>query len=224
MRRHWAAAIALALCGATPAFAQASNPLTLGIDITSARVLREISGTQELRGPVLGARGSVSIRRLEIEAHYAEASLTPESGSALSGEDLISARVVARAWVSPWLALGAGAQLRGFVSPSGTARWQRLEVHSRFRGELINDVAFVVADLWFAPAAETNVQGGGTGARGGEAGVLLRVPGTPTALHLSYFADRGTYANGGGEYFEGVRAALVLDRLFDPPARSRPSR
>lgn len=211
---------ALALLG-FPALltAQSYSPLTIGADVMTTRAVRDVATTQVLSGTVLGARASVAFTRLQIEGQYSEGLLSPDGVGSSATEDYVDARVTARLRVTPWLSVGAGPHLRAFVTPSGTARWSRIEVHARFTSELINDIALLVFDTWYAPTAESSVQGGGTGARGGEAGVFLRIPGTPSALHLSYLADRGTFSNGGGEFVEGVRAAIVLDRIVRTRAR-----
>lgn len=202
-----------------PAQAQEVSPFSLGVDFTAARVVREAATTRILSGPVLGAGARVSLARFELEGHYAEGSLSPDGSGSTASESFVDARLAARVRLLSWLSVGAGPHIRAFVTPSGTARWQRLELTGRVTSELINDLALLVVDAWIAPMAESNVQGGGTGARGGEAGLLLRIPGTPTAVQLSYFADRGSYANGGGEFLEGVRVALVLDRILQPRPR-----
>lgn len=201
--------------------AQSYSPLTIGADVMTTRAVRDVATTQILSGPVLGARASVAFRRLQIEGQYGQGSLSPDGIGSTATEEYADARVIARLRITPWLSVGAGPHLRAFVTPSGTARWSRVEVHTRFTSELINDVALLVLDAWIAPSAESNVQGGGSGARGGEAGIFLRIPGTPSALHLSYMADRGAYTNGGGEFVEGVRAAIVLDRIVRTRARPR---
>lgn len=201
--------------------AQSQSPLTIGAGVMTTRTVRDIATTQILRGPVLGAHAAIAFRRLQIEGQYAEGSLSPEGIGSTITEEYVDARVIARLRLSPWLSVGAGPHLRAFVTPSGTARWSRVELHTRVTNELINDVALLVLDVWYAPSAESNVQGGGNDARGGEAGVFLRIPRTPGALHLSYMADRGIYSGGGGEFVEGIRAAIVLDRITQSRTRPR---
>lgn len=200
---------------AFPALLQAQqySPLSIGVDAASLRVVREVATSQRFEGTVLGARASASFRRLQLEGRYVEGSLTPPAAAA-DAEDLVDARIIARVGIKPWLAIGVGPHLRAFITPNGTARWSRMEVHTRSEGELINGLAYVRVDLWFAASATSNVQGGGSGAMGGEAGLLIRIPGTPTALEVTYLADRATFASGGDEFVEGIRVALVLDRIL----------
>lgn len=215
MRRTLALWIALAVPAL--ASAQGQSPLAIGIEANTARVVREVATTQILAGPVLGAYLRGSWRRLELEGQYLEGTLTPEGVAGVDGEDFVDARAALRMRVLPWVALGVGPHLRAFVTPAGTARWARVELHARAEGELVAGLARLRVDTWLAVAAESNVQDGGDGALGGEVGLLFRIPKTPGTVQLSYVADRATFANGGSEFVEGLRVGLVLDRLF--PAR-----
>lgn len=194
--------------------AQQYSPFVLAADATTLRVLRDVATSQLLEGPVLGAEAAVSFRRLQLEGRYVEGSLTPGGALTADEEKFVDARIVARYRILPGLALGVGPHLRAFVTPNGTARWSRMEIHTRAEGDLINGLARVRFDLWFAASATSNVQGGGDGAMGGEVGLVMRIPNTPTAVQLMYTADRATFANGGAEFVEGVRVGLVLDRIL----------
>lgn len=218
----WRAALLATLLALPSALmAQQFAPIVLGADATTTRVVRDVAGFQLLEGSVLGAEASLAFRRLRLEGRYAEGSLVPSGALGTDDEKYVDTRVIARVSVRPYLWIGAGPHLRAFVTPTGTARWSRFELHARTEGELINGLAHVRVDAWFAPSANTNVQGGGSGAMGGEAGLVLRIPNTPTALHLMYTADRGTFANGGSEFVEGVRIGLVLDRILSARSGAR---
>lgn len=207
-------AVLLAACAPALAHAQQFPPFTIGADFTDLRVRREVATSQVLAGPALGAKATVAFRRFELEGRYAEAALTPNASSSTGAEDYVDARVILRMGLVPGLSLGAGPHLRAFVTPSGTARWSRLELHARFDGELIAGIARLRVDAWYAASAEANVQDGGTGAVGGEAGMLIRIPRSLTSVFVGYAADRASFANGGSEFIDGVRIALVLDRML----------
>jgi hypothetical protein len=213
----------LAACLTVPAALRAQEfaPIVLGADATTLRVVRDVATSQLLEGSVLGAKASFSFRRLQLEGRYTEGSLVPSGLIGAEDEKYVDALVIARVNVNPYLSLGAGPHLRAFVTPAGTARWSRLELHARTEGELINGLARVRIDAWFAASANANVQTGGSGAMGGEAGLVLRIPNTPTALHLMYTADRATFANGGAEFVEGIRIGLVLDRILSARSATR---
>jgi hypothetical protein len=201
--------------------AQEFSPIVLSADATTLRVVRDVATSQLLEGSVLGAKASFSFRRVQLEGRYAEGSLVPTGVIGAQDEKYVDALVIARVRLNSYLSLGAGPHLRAFVTPAGTARWSRMELHARTEGELINGLARVRVDAWFAASANANVQTGGNGAMGGEAGLLLRIPNTPTAVHLMYTADRATFANGGAEFVEGVRVGLVLDRILSARSAAR---
>jgi hypothetical protein len=200
------------VCAPALADAQHFSPFTIGVDFADVSVTRDVATSQLLRGPALGAKASLAFGRFELEGHYAEATLTPDALSTTGAEDFVAARVVARVRVAPGVSVGAGPHLRAFVTPAGTARWTRIELHARLEGELIAGIAQLRVDTWYAASAESNVQGGGDGAVGGEAGMFVRIPRTPTALFVGYAADRARFVSGGAEFVEGIRIALVLDR------------
>jgi hypothetical protein len=206
----------LAIAQPRVAIAQQYSPLTLGVDVTTIAVAREATLSQRLAGPVLGAQASVAFWRLHLEGRYAEGALTPDGGGAAT-EDFVDARLLALVRIAPWLSVGVAPHLRAFIAESGTARWSRVEAVTRIESELVNGIAHLRIDTWYAVSAQSNVQDGGNGALGGEVGLLLRIPRAPASLHVSYIADHATFANGGTESFDGIRAALVLDRIL--PAR-----
>lgn len=191
---------------------QAYSPLALSVDATQLTVTRSAGGGTSFDGQALGASASLAFWRVVLDGSYVEGSLSPLV-STLSDQDYVDARVVARVRVAPGVSLGAGPHLRAYVTPSGTARWTRFELHARGEGELIGALAFLRVDGWFAPSA-TYEPGGGQRAMGGEASLLLRIPRTPAALLLGYSADRAIFADGADEVVEGVRVALVLDRIL----------
>lgn len=208
-------------CAPAVLAAQQLSPFTIGADVTNLSVTRDIATTQVLTGPAIGAKATFAFRRFELEGRYAEASLTPDALTSTGAEDYVDARIIARVQIIPGLSLGAGPHLRAFVTPSGTARWSRMEVHARYEGELIAGLAELRVDTWYAASAESNVQGGGNGAVGGEAGMLIRIPRTPTSLYVGYTADRATFVNEGAEFVDGIRVGLVLDRILSARSGSR---
>ena len=148
-----------------------------------------------------------------LEGRYAQGSLTPETGTLGDGEDLVDGLILLRVQVREWLSVAGGPRLRAFVTPAGTSRWSRIEARARVEGEVIDGLAYAHFEGWYALAVDANVQGGGSGAQGGEAGLSVRLRNTPVALQLTYTADRATFSNGGSEFLEGVSLALRLARF-----------
>lgn len=212
---RWPALLAVALIALPVSLrAQELSPIVLEADATTLRVVRDVGASQVLEGTVLGAKGSLAYRRLQLDGRYTEGTLVPAGVIGAVDEKYVDALLIARVRLSSFLSLGAGPHLRAFVTPLGTARWSRMELHARTEGELINGLAHLRIDTWFSVSTDANVQSGGRGAMGGEAGLLLRIPNTPTALHVMYTADRATFANGGAEFMEGIRIGFVLDRIL----------
>ena len=208
--------LVLLLCGAltaTPLAGQNPVGLSAGGELTTMRVARDLPAVRAYSGPVLGASGGLVYRRFEVEVRYAEGSLSPESGTSGGKEDFADGALQLRVRVLPWLAIGAGPHLRAFITPAGTARWTRVEAHGRAEGELIAGVARLQVEGWYAFSAETNVQGGGSGAMGGEAGLTVKLPRVPVSLRLTYIADRATFKGGGAEFVDGLRLGFVFDRF-----------
>lgn len=198
---------------ATPTLrAQGSLAVSGGAGITSARLSREGTLDRAWTGAIMGAGGTIRLNRFLLDAQYAQGTLTPEAGTLGDGEDVVDGALQLRFRVLPWLTVGAGPHIRAFITPAGTSRWTRFEGRVRAEGELINSIAFAHVEGWFAAAVDANVQGGGSGAKGGEAGVLVRLPRTPLALQLTYLADRAEFANGASEFLEGVRVTVLFDR------------
>jgi len=202
--------LATALLGAGSLAAQFPVSLSGGAEITTARLARTGALERVWTGPVMGARGSATFRRFTLEGLYGQGSLTPEAGTLGDGEDLVDGALQLRFQVRPWISVGGGPHLRAYVTPAGSSRWVRFEGRARAEGEIVNGIAFAHFEGWYAFGASTNVQGGGSGAQGGEAGLTVLLPRTPFALALAYTADRANFANGGSEFLEGVRFSVVF--------------
>lgn len=211
-------AAALALCSlailiARESEAQAPVALTGSAQVTTAQLAREGALSRSWTGSIMGARAGITFNRFTLEGQYAQGSLTPETGTLGDGEDLVDGLILLRVRVREWLSVAGGPRLRAFVTPAGTSRWSRIEARARVEGEVIDGLAFAHFEGWYALAAEANVQGGGTGAQGGEAGLSIRLRNTPVAVQLTYIADRATFSNGGSEFLEGVSLALRFGRF-----------
>ena len=207
------ALLVLGFVSSRPLVAQSAVVLSAGAEVLTMHVARDRPAARAYAGPVLGAFGGIGYRKFEVEGHYAEGSLSPESGTIGGNEDFADGALQLRVRVLPWLAIGAGPHLRAFITPAGTARWTRMEAHARAEGELIAGLAQLQVEGWYALSAETNVQGGGSGAMGGEAGVTVKLPRAPVSLRLTYTADRATFKSGGSEFVDGLRLGLVFDRF-----------
>lgn len=194
----------------TPGAAQPLAGLSAALEVTPLRLARSTSTDRVLTGPVLGAQARIAFRLFELEGRYAEGSLSPAEGSTGLSEDLVEGLAIVWFRPRPWFAVGAGPQLRAFLSASGTSHWTRFDVRTRMNADLIPGLAVAYVEGWFSVEATSNVQGGGSGARGAEAGLSARIPRLPMTARLGYIADRAAFASGGSEFIEGIRITLQV--------------
>ncbi len=192
--------------------AQSRIGLDASIDVSTTTLIRQVSTERTFTGPVIGGAALIGLGRFELDGRYQQGSLTPEAGLTTDPEDLVDLSVHLNYRIRPWVRVGAGPRLRAFIAPAGTVRWTRVEVRTRMEGSVIPGMIAAHAELWFAPMVETNVQGGGSSARGGNVGLSLRLPRAPLDLRLSYGADRAEYASGGSEFLDEISIAIVLRR------------
>jgi hypothetical protein len=203
----------LGLVAVAPARVIAAQPLaglSATLEVAPTRLARTTATSRILSGPILGAQGRIAFNRVEIEGRYGEGSLSPTEGTTGLTEEMVEGSAVVWFKPRPWVAVGAGPQLRAFISASGTSHWTRFDLRARANQDLIAGLAIAYLEGWVSVAATSNVQGGGSGARGAEAGVSVRIPRLPVSARLGYIADRAAFANGGSEFIEGIRIALQL--------------
>lgn len=208
-----AACFPVALLVPRASVAQAPVTISGSAEVTTAQLAREGTLSRSWTGAIMGARGGITFGRLTLEGQYAQGSLTPETGTLGDGEDLVDGVALLRVQIREWLSVGGGPRVRGFVTPAGTSRWTRFEGRVRAEGEVINGLAFAHFEGWYALAVDANVQGGGRGAKGGEAGISVRLPRTPVSVQLTYTADHATFSNGASEFLEGVGLSVQFGRF-----------
>lgn len=205
------ATLAGALIGAPGAAgAQVNAELSAAIEVSPTRLARTTTASRVLAGPIVGAQGRLSTTYFELEGRYGEGSLTPSEGTTGLGEDLVEGTAIAWYTPFPWMAIGAGPTVRAFISPSGTASWVRFDARARLRATLIPGLVTAHVEGWYSASASTNVQGGGAGAQGTEAGLTVRIPRLPVSARLGYVADRASFTSGGSEFVEGIRLSLMM--------------
>ena len=197
---------------ARPVLAQRAFDLSGGVSASSMTLARAGTSARELTGAVLGAEGRIGFKRFELRGRYLEGSLTPAAGAFGGAEDFADLRLLFGAAVGAGVTVGVGPHLRSFISPGGTANWTRIEANVRLDRELVPRLARAEIEFAYAVSAESNIQGGGTGAMGANIGLLVAPPTWPGALRVAYSADRATYASGGTEFLDGLELGLRLRR------------
>ena len=200
----------LALAPSRTIAAQPLAGLSATLEVAPTRLARTTTTSRILSGPILGAQGRIAFNRIEIEGRYGEGSLAPAEGTTGLTEDMVEGGAVLWYKPLPWVAVGAGPQLRAFISASGTSHWTRFDIRARMNQDLIAGLAIAYLEGWASVSATSNVQGGGSGAQGAEAGLSMRIPRLPVSARIGYVADRASFANGATEFIEGVRIALQL--------------
>lgn len=192
--------------------ARAQSWIEVSAGAATARLARTGPGAgSPLRGIGFGGDARIG-RRVSLELGYLQASLSPDSGTAGS-RDWVDARAMASVRVLPWLSLKAGPHLVGFVTPAGTERWLRWEGRVRAEPNVVDEQLRAHVEVWAAASTDVNVGSGSAGARGGEAGLTLRLPRSPLAVRLAYAIDRGELGNSGGSVtVEGLSLQLRFSR------------
>jgi len=193
-----AAGLALACAAlARPLAAQESRAVEAEADIARASFRSAVpTGREALSGAVLGLRARLTGSRLSLEASYAQGRLSASEGSGPS-RSIVEGSVFLSTKPLSWLTLKAGPQLRAYSAPGGTERWVMWE--SRFRAEApIASPSLALrahVEVWAALASSVNADPGAAGARGGQAGMAMRLPGSAFRLRLSYVVDQERMKN-----------------------------
>jgi hypothetical protein len=195
-----ARAVVLVVAGAlaaSPPAAQAQAARFAGADATLSTVRFRGSvpgGDEMLSGLAVGAQARVDRDRATLEISYATGRLSASTGSAAS-RSLVEGSLAVVYRARPWLTLQAGPHLRAYVAPSGTERWVFWEARAHGESTIIPDVLVAHVEGWLAVISSVNVGPGAGGARGGEAGLTLRMRRWPVDLRLAYAVDRASLAN-----------------------------
>jgi len=196
--RGRAAVLALAwVAFARPLAAQGSR-VEAEADLSRASFRSAVpTGREALSGAVLGLRARISGSRVSLEAAYAQGRLSASAGSGPS-RSIVDGSLFVSTKPLPWLTLKAGPQLRAYSAPGGTERWVLWESRARAETPIASPALALRAhiELWAALASSVNADPGAAGARGGQAGMALRLPGSPLWMRLSYVVDQERMKNG----------------------------
>lgn len=206
---------------------------------TSARErIHFADASEELRGLVRGLEGGVEFGRVNLRARYAEGALRPP-GSDMR-HDLAESFLIVGMRVVGGLELAGGLQARAYTTSPGTERWMLWQLRARYEAPVIAQVVHTYAELWRSATGSVNavnilrtqpqgtdflVNVGGKrvsktfqGARGGEAGILIRGSGNAPTVRLAYSIDEARLEAGGyRDSIEGLTIAIGFDtrRHFD---------
>jgi len=183
---------------ARPLAAQEGRTFDAAADVSRARFRSAVPGGSEaLSGLVVGVRARVSGSLIGLEASYDQGRLSAAAGSGPS-RSLVDGSVFVSTRPTLWLTLKAGPQLRAYVAPGGTERWVLWEFRARAEAPIASPALALRAhvELWSALASSVNADPGAAGARGGQAGMAMRLPGSRFWVRLSYAVDQEKMKNG----------------------------
>jgi hypothetical protein len=192
--------------------AQLANVVSLGAGGSAARLQVDASGTTTLLSGITAfGSGRLGGRRFGLEGAYRQGSLTPDAGTG-AAQDIVELRVLATARPLAWLQAGVGPHLRAYVVPGSTSRWVFIEGRVRAEGFVLSEVLRTHVELWAALSAKSNSGGSGS-ARGGEAGLTVRMPRSPVWARISYAIDRAAQsASGRVETLEDISLSIGFGR------------
>jgi hypothetical protein len=198
VKAHVAVFVLLGVLGARPLPAQAPRTVEAEAEVSRARFRSTApDGTDALSGLVLGIRARLTGTLIGAEASYAQGRLTAAAGSGPS-RSLANGSVFLTTRPKPWLTLKAGPELRAYAAPGGTERWVLWEFRARAEAPIVSAQLTLRAhvELWSALAASVNADPGASGARGGQAGMVMRLPRSRVWLRLSYAVDEERMKSG----------------------------
>jgi hypothetical protein len=202
--------LGLGLCGSAPALhAQTGLSFWIGGTGTALRTRTAIGGAVTgLRGQLFGGEGSLLTGRLALRVSYVE-------GSASSGglhRDQVEGLVLVGAQPVRGLTLTAGPHVMAFTD-STTQRWVEWQVRGRYEGPLVERFVRGYLEGWAAVAGSAHAVGDFGGARGGGAGLLVRLGDTPIVARLGYaIAESRLKAGVRRETVEGLSIGLGYSR------------
>lgn len=226
------------LMGLAPA-AQAQSDWWGAVVATAARErIRFANASEELRGLIRGVEGGVEFGRVLVRMRYAEGSLSPRESD--MRHDIAESFLLVGMRVVGGLELSGGLQARAYTTSPGTERWMLWQLRARYEAPVVMQVVHAYAELWQSAAGSVNAvnilrtQPEGTdflvnfegkrvsktfqGARGGEAGILIRGSGNAPTVRLGYSIDQARLEAGGyRDSVEGLTIAIGFDtrRNFD---------
>jgi hypothetical protein len=188
------AGLALAcVLAARPLDAQEPRVVNVEAEFSRARFRSAVPGGagEALSGIVLGLRARATRGLVSLEASYAQGRLSASEGSGPS-RSIVDGSIFVATRPKPWLTVKAGPQLRAYRAPGGTERWVMWECRARAETPIASPAVELRAhvELWASLASSVNADPGAAGARGGQAGMVLRPAHSRLWVRLSYAVDQ----------------------------------
>lgn len=171
------------------------------------------AGTREGRGVILGGEGRFSWGPVSLRLAYREGSLESEAPDTAADRDLAEGLIFLGTTVLPGFEVAGGLHTTAYITSTETLRWVLWELRARYEGPLYGPVVHGYVEGWFAVSGRIRAEEVLAGARGGEAGFVLRPWNGPVALRVSYGIDAVKLSSDGRrETADGVGIALGFGR------------
>jgi hypothetical protein len=232
VRRACLTALALAALVPVSAAAQDDMQWWAAVQLTAARERISFGDDRDdLRGLIRGLEGGFDFGRLLVRAGYAEGSLRP--GGSDVKHDVAESFLQAGMRVVGGLEAALGVQARAWITSPGTERWLLWQMRLRYEAPLVGTLVHGYAELWRTASGSVNAvnvlrPGGGSefltsvdgkrvsksflGARGGEAGIVLRSSGNAPMVRIGYSIDQARLEMGSyRDSVEGFTIAVGYD-------------
>jgi hypothetical protein len=180
---------------AGPLRAQVLQHLSLDAGVFRLHFRSAASGVGEtLSGLAAVGRARFFVGSVSLETSYSQGHLVADTGTAIA-RDMVDGSAFLAVRPLSWLALKAGPHLRAYVAPGSTERWVMWEAHAHVDGSIIPGMLDANVEGWMAVGSAVNVDPGARGARGGQAGLILRLWRSPLWARLTYVVDQAKLKN-----------------------------
>ena len=211
MRARIAALLLAGTLPAGPLGAQVLQHVSLDAGVFRLHFRSAASGVGEtLSGLAAGGRARFFVGSFSLEMSYSQGHLAADTGTATARDVVDGSAFLAVRPVS-WLVLKAGPHLRAYAAPGSTERWVMWETHAGGDGSIIPGLLEAHVEGWMAVGSAVNVGPGARGARGGQAGLILRLWQSPLWARLTYVVDQAQLKNNArAETVEAVLFAVGL--------------
>ena len=196
---------------AGPLRAQLLQHVSLDVGVFRLHFRSAAPGVGEtLSGLAAVGRARFIVGPTSLETSYSQGHLVSDTGTA-TARDMVDGSAFLAVRPVSWFALKAGPHLRAYVAPGSTERWVMWEAHARADGSVIPGMLDANVEGWMALGSAVNVDPGARGARGGQAGLILRLWQSPLWARLTYVVDQATLKNNARtETVEAVLFAIGL--------------
>ena len=193
---------------ATSANAQARA--SIGGVVSSVKDESTVAGAVTTRtGILIGGQASVSFRQVDLGLAYRQGALSPSDTG--SERDLVEGQATLGLRVSRWLRLEVGPHVRAYVTPTSTERWLLWEGRADFTAQILGPSVWSYLSLSRTLGADVSPAADFGRGQAGEAGLMVRLGGSPFWTGLGYWiAQTSTAGSQRIETLQGLSVSLAV--------------